>query len=184
MILLKKYLHKIASGCPSCMGSKFKILEDFYGMDYVLLGKSIHDLKVRPVELKRRFIQEKVNLLLTVVRMMKEVDLSLGLSGDLSLENVKSDIVARSIKARQRSKELILSNRFRSLVDSHISTEIPSNIRKWSLRIALNELLLPDLFGAGLLELTVRDESLLNSYLSNRDSLVRVAERIIEYSVK
>ncbi len=180
---MKKHLQKIKSGCFMCAGPKLKLLEDFYGIDYILLGDSYNDLSIDN-NTKNEYLLAKSSLLSVTVEMMKELDYSVMLEDKLTNSSVKEDIVIRAINARKRTKGLMTTPKFKKIVTEEAISEdeVLRRIRKWSLQISLNELLLPDLFDTGLLEKgsTFKYVILEREYLAKRNSLVSLAEIILD----
>lgn len=111
--------------------AKIKLLENFYGLDYVFFGKPVKEVEVCCPVLVTEYLSVKGALLSTLIEMYRLVEYN---PKELSEKmNVKKLMEASSKVAewaRQKAKDIMLKKRGRSYVKEQITKVLQSDPSK------------------------------------------------------
>jgi len=90
--------------------SKIRILENFISLDYLLLGKTIHEMNV-PLELAQQYIELKGALSSAMIEMYELIEHSPKEITDIITESdIRQNAMKNAIQARKNVKHLLTSD--------------------------------------------------------------------------
>ena len=136
-------------------GSKVRILENFYSLDYVLFGKPLREMDFKCVNLVEDYLATKSALLSTLMEIFSLIDHSPKLvSEGLNSNAIKEMAKSSAILARENCKKLVTTDKARNNIkislrenleensDVDINKFVQEKIREKAFGLAIDNLLI------------------------------------------
>lgn len=175
--------------------SKIKVLENFYGLDYIFFGRPVSEISTCCPLVKEEYLSIKGALMSVFVEMIKLMEHSPDESSNrLTSKELMAEARASAQLSRNEAERVVSSDRSRddikesvreSMVGDKnvdISTLVESKIREKAFSLAVDHLLIGSVVGEAysLEELdSWEGEIIEDSYKILRDNLVEAAHDII-----
>lgn len=138
-----------------CKGSKVRILENFYSLDYVLFGKPLKEMNFTCVNLVEDYLAVKSALLETLMEIFSLVEHSPNfVSEGLNSKAIKEMAKSSAILARENCKKLVTTDKARGNIkvslreslekDSNVDVNkfVQEKIREKAFALAIDNLLI------------------------------------------
>jgi hypothetical protein len=134
--------------------SKIRVLENFYGIDYVLFGKPLKSVDNCCPVIKEEYVSIKGALLSVYVEMLKLIDHTpKALEEKVDTKSLRKMAIESAKSARLASQKLVtteqarvdIKNELKEMIDSNKNTDAPkiveNKIREKAFRLAVDNLL-------------------------------------------
>lgn len=140
--------------------SKIRVLENFYGLDYVFFGKPVNKFDSCCPLIKEEYYQLKGSLLSVFIEMLRLVKHSPEkIEGPLNTKKLNEMAIESAKKARLNSKKIVMTEQSKALIKERVKSYITENkevnidkvseskIREMAYTLAVDNLLVARILG-------------------------------------